>query len=139
MFFLYTGIILVYQKWRNCVRKEVSFKNRDRFIQLGIAIASLRKLRGMSQEKLAEKAGISRALVSVIEAPGMASPFSLEVFFNIADALEIDPAEWQRILEAPPTPNSAYFSQQKLIDLAMGLLGRGGLDRLKKKLYSVKK
>ena len=47
----------------------------------------------MSQEKLAEKAGISRALVSVIEAPGMASPFSLEVFFNIADALEIDPAD----------------------------------------------
>ena len=75
------------------MRKEVSFKNRDRFIQLGIAIASLRKLRGMSQEKLAEKAGISRALVSVIEAPGMASPFSLEVFFNIADALEIDPAD----------------------------------------------
>ena len=57
----------------------------------------------------------------------------------ILGRLEIDPAEWQRILEAPPTPNSAYFSQQKLIDLAMGLLGRGGLDRLKKKLYSVKK
>ncbi len=73
--------------------KQVSFKNRDRFIQLGIAIAMLRKLRGMSQEKLAEKAGISRSLVSAIEAPGLASGFSLEVFFNIADALEIDPAE----------------------------------------------
>ncbi len=34
--------------------KEVEFKNRDRFIQLGIAIAALRKMRGMSQEKLAE-------------------------------------------------------------------------------------
>ena len=73
--------------------KEVSFKNRDRFIQLGVAIAALRKLRGLSQEKLAEKAGISRALVSTIEAPGMANAFSLEVFFNIADALEIDPAD----------------------------------------------
>ena len=73
--------------------KEVSFKNRDRFIQLGVAIAALRKLRGMSQEKLAEKAGISRALVSTIEAPGMANAFSLEVFFNIVDALEIDPAD----------------------------------------------
>ena len=73
--------------------KEVSFKNRDRFIQLGVAIAALRKLRGMSQEKLAKKAGISRALVSTIEAPGMANAFSLEVFFNIADALEIDPAD----------------------------------------------
>ena len=73
--------------------KEVSFKNRDRFIQLGVAIAALRKLRGLSQEKLAEKAGISRALVSTIEAPGMANAFSLEVFFNIVDALEIDPAD----------------------------------------------
>ena len=73
--------------------KEVSFKNRDRFIQLGIAIAALRKLKGMSQEKLAEKAGISRSLVSTIEAPGIANGFSLDVFFDIADALEIDPAD----------------------------------------------
>ncbi|MBE6707312.1 MAG: helix-turn-helix transcriptional regulator [Ruminococcaceae bacterium] len=73
--------------------KEVSFKNRDRFIQLGIAISALRKLKGMSQEKLAEKAGISRSLVSSIEAPGMANGFSLEVFFDIADALEVDPSD----------------------------------------------
>jgi len=73
--------------------KEVAFKNRDRFIQLGVAIAALRKLRGMSQEKLAEKAGISRSLVSAIEAPGLANGFSLEVFFDIADALEVDPAD----------------------------------------------
>ena len=73
--------------------KEVSFKNRDRFIQLGIDISALRKLKGMSQEKLAEKAGISRSLVSSIEAPGMANGFSLEVFFDIADALEVDPSD----------------------------------------------
>ena len=73
--------------------KEVSFKNRDRFIQLGVAISALRKLKGLSQEKLAEKAGISRSLVSAIEAPGIANGFSLEVFFDIADALEIDPAD----------------------------------------------
>ena len=73
--------------------KQVTFKNRDRFIQLGVAIAALRKLRGLSQEALAEKAGISRSLVSSIEAPGVANGFSLEVFFNIADALDIDPAD----------------------------------------------
>lgn len=73
--------------------KEVAFKNRDRFIQLGIAIAALRKIRGLSQEKLAEKAGISRSLVSAIEAPGIANCFSLEVFFDIADALDVDPAD----------------------------------------------
>ena len=73
--------------------KEVSFKNRDRFVQLGIAIAALRKMRGLSQEKLAEKAGVSRSLISTIEAPNMAHGFSLHVFFDIADALEVDPAD----------------------------------------------
>lgn len=75
------------------MRKEVSFKNRDRFIQLGIAISSLRKLRGMSQEKLAEKANISRSLLSVIEAPNATNSFSLEVLYDIADALEVTPAD----------------------------------------------
>lgn len=73
--------------------KQIDFKNRDRFIQLGIAIAALRKMRGMSQEQLAEKANVSRSHISAIEAPGMVRPFSLDVFFNIADALEIDPAD----------------------------------------------
>ncbi len=73
--------------------KEVSFKHRDQFIQLGVAIAALRKLKGLSQEKLAENAGISRALLSSIEAPGIAKSFSLEVLFDIADALDMDAVE----------------------------------------------
>lgn len=73
--------------------KEVSFKNHNRFIQLGIAISSLRKIRGLSQEKLAEKAGISRSLLSVIEAPNIAHCFSMEVFYNLADALDISPSD----------------------------------------------
>lgn len=72
--------------------KDVAFQNRDRFIQIGIAIATLRKLNGMSQEKLAEEAGISRSPLSYIEAPGMAHNFSLDVFFSIADALKVNPA-----------------------------------------------
>lgn len=73
--------------------KQSDFKNRDRFIQLGIVIAALRKMRGLSQEQLAERANISRSFLSAIEAPGIVRPFSLEVFYNIADALEIEPAE----------------------------------------------
>lgn len=73
--------------------KEVSFKNHDRFIQLGIAISTLRRMRSLSQEQLAERAGISRSLLSAIEAPSMAKAFSLEVFYDIADALAVDPAD----------------------------------------------
>ena len=75
------------------MRKEVAFKNRDRFMQLGIAISSLRKVRGLSQEKLAEKANISRSLLSIIEAPNAANSFSLEVLYDIADALNVAPAD----------------------------------------------
>ncbi len=73
--------------------KEVDYKNRDRFIQLGIAISTLRRIRGLSQEKLAGKANISRSLLSNIEAPNMAYGFSLNVFYNIADALAIAPED----------------------------------------------
>ena len=85
--------------------KEVEFKNRGRFIQLGITIAALRKMRGMSQEKLAEKAKVSRSHISSIEAPNIIRPFSLEVFFNIADALEVDPGD---------LINASMFSDQMI-------------------------
>ncbi len=57
----------------------------------------------MSQEQLSEKANVSRSHISSIEAPGMVRPFSLEVFFNIADALEIDPAD---LINASVFPDS---------------------------------
>lgn len=69
--------------------KEVEFKNRDRFIELGLTIAALRKIQGLSQEQLAEKAHLSRSHLSSIEAPNVIQSFSLEVLYNIADALNI--------------------------------------------------
>ena len=35
--------------------KTVEFSNRDRFIELGLTIAALRKMKGMSQEQLAAR------------------------------------------------------------------------------------
>ena len=69
--------------------KEVSFKNRDRFIQLGVAIAALRKLRGMSQEQLAEKAGLSPRFISQLER-GIAFG-SANTIISICKVLKIDP------------------------------------------------
>ena len=91
------------------MNNENVLRNRDRYVHLGIAIAALRKMRGMSQEQLAEKANVSRSHISSIEAPGIARPFSLEVFFNIADALEIDPAD---LISASVFPDR-IFSNKK--------------------------
>lgn len=79
----------------------MDFKNRDRFINLGITISVLRKLRGMSQEQLAEKANISRSHLSAIEAPNMVRAFSLEALYDIADAPEIEPGA---LLDAAASP-----------------------------------
>ena len=68
------------------------------YYQLGQQIRKYRKVHGMSQEQLAERASVSRSLISSIEAAGIAKSFSLEVFYNIADALEIEPAT---LLSAP--------------------------------------
>lgn len=67
----------------------VSLKNEKKYLELGLNIAYYRKLHGLTQEALAERVGISRAHLSAIEAPRITRPFSLEILFNIADALEI--------------------------------------------------
>ena len=89
--------------------KEIVFKNRDRFIQLGVAISALRKIRGLSQEQLAEKANVSRSHISAIEAPGVVRSFSLDVFFNIADALDIDPAD---LIRASVFPDRIFTNKK---------------------------
>ena len=61
--------------------------------ECGRRIQQFRKERGLTQEQLAEKAGVSRSLLSIIEAPNTANSFSMEAFFDIADALEISPAD----------------------------------------------
>lgn len=45
----------------------------------------------MSQERLAEELGISRQHLASIEAPNMNRGLSLELLFNIATVLEIEP------------------------------------------------
>ena len=90
------------------MRKEVGFENRDRFVELGLMISALRKAKGYTQYELAEKAHISRSHLSSIEAPNISSSFSLEVFFNIADILEVKPGDLLN-LNLP----SSYFNEDE--------------------------
>jgi len=68
---------------------KVSLENRDKYIALGLNIAYYRKREGLTQEQLAEKAGLSRSYLGEIEAPNMITTMTLEVVFNIAKALKI--------------------------------------------------
>lgn len=60
-----------------------------KYISLGLNIAFYRKRAGLTQEQLAERAGISRSHLSAIEAPNTIRPFSLEILFQIAHALNV--------------------------------------------------
>lgn len=64
----------------------------ERFIKIGLNISYYRRLRGLSQEQLAEAADISRQWLAQVEAPGLVSPLSIETLFCIADALGVEPA-----------------------------------------------
>ena len=70
---------------------EKQFDNTERYRDLGCAIAYYRKRQGLTQEQLAEKVGISRQHMGAIEAPNMTRAISLDVLFNIATSLGIEP------------------------------------------------
>ena len=67
----------------------VKMTNDEKIIRLGLNIALYRKMKGITQAELAEKVNISRTHMGNIEAPNMVKPISLELAFDIADALEI--------------------------------------------------
>lgn len=63
----------------------------DRMINLCLAIGAYRRKKGLTQDQLSEKVGISRQHLAAIESPKMNRGLSLELLFDIAEALEIEP------------------------------------------------
>lgn len=70
---------------------DILFDNSERYRDLGCAIAYYRKRKQLTQEQVADRIGISRQHMGAIEAPNMIRAISLEVVFNIATVLEIEP------------------------------------------------
>jgi len=63
----------------------------ENYRQLGLNISYYRRIKGFSQQELADLVHISRGHLSHIEAPNMVSSFSIATLFDIAKALEIEP------------------------------------------------
>lgn len=70
-------------------KSEKVLENSDRFINLGLVIALIRKRKGFYQEQLAEKSTLSRSTISKIEAANLARPITLDSLYKIADALDM--------------------------------------------------
>ena len=67
------------------------FDNTKKFIEVGYNIAYYRKHAGLTQEQLAERVGISRQHMGAIEAPNLCRPISMDLLFNIATVLGLEP------------------------------------------------
>lgn len=72
---------------------------RQQYKMIGLNIAYYRKLKGITQMKLAEQVNISRTHMSNIEAPNMPTSISLDALLDIADALDV------------PASNLLYFDR----------------------------
>lgn len=74
-------------------------RRRQQYKMIGLNIAYYRKLKGITQMKLAEQVNISRTHMSNIEAPNMPTSISLDALLDIADALDV------------PASNLLYFDR----------------------------
>ena len=67
----------------------MSNERMNQLRMLGLTIAYYRKAKVMTQSQLAEAVHISRTHMSNIEAPNTRTSISLNLLFDIAEALEI--------------------------------------------------
>lgn len=63
----------------------------EQYRQIGLKIAYYRKLRGLTQEELAEQVGVTPAFIGHLEAPNISKALSLDTLFDIAAVLEVPP------------------------------------------------
>lgn len=59
------------------------------YLQLGLKIAYYRKLRGFTQEQLAEAIDRTPAFIGHVEAPNISKAVSLDTLFDIARVLNV--------------------------------------------------
>ncbi len=69
------------------MKKEYS----DYYTEIGLKIAYYRKLRGLTQEQLAEKVNKSWSFIAQIESTKINKGISFDTFFDISLALDISP------------------------------------------------
>jgi transcriptional regulator with XRE-family HTH domain len=62
---------------------------KDNYLRIGLKISYYRKLKGLTQEQLADKMGVATSFIGQIEAPRIYKPISLDTLFRIGKALDI--------------------------------------------------
>ena len=66
-------------------------KYNEKYRRIGLKISYYRKMKGMTQEQLAERIDKNLAFIGAVEAPNVNRTVSLDTLFDIAEALEVPP------------------------------------------------
>ncbi|MCL2544296.1 MAG: helix-turn-helix domain-containing protein [Clostridia bacterium] len=74
-------------------KQRLSPQYADKHIQFGLNVALYREQADMTQEQLAERAGISRAYLRKIEAPNILVNVTVETMFDLAKAIGLSPSK----------------------------------------------
>ncbi|MCQ5129969.1 helix-turn-helix transcriptional regulator [Butyricicoccus faecihominis] len=69
------------------MRNDYGYRNL--ILDMGLKISYYRKKRGLSQEDLAERVGVSTSYIGMIEAPNICKSASLKTIYAIASELDI--------------------------------------------------
>lgn len=64
-------------------------EHSEKYRQIGLKVSYYRKLRGLTQEELAERVERTPAFIGHIEAPNIIKAVSLDTLFDIAEALDV--------------------------------------------------
>ena len=69
----------------------MKLKYDEQYRKLGLKISYYRKLKGYTQEQLAEKINKSTAFLGAVKAPNIDRAISLDTLFDIAEVLGVPP------------------------------------------------
>ena len=92
---------ILYAKWGDTQKLKICNNKRGEkmdvqqeiiFRQIGAKVAYYRTLRGITQEKLAERMGLHKSVISRIERGKYHNDLSLATLLKIAEKLQIDPS-----------------------------------------------
>lgn len=70
---------------------EIAEKYTGQYPQIGLKNAYYRKLRGLTQEELTERIGLTPAFIGHLEAPSIPKALSMDTLFDSAAVLNVPP------------------------------------------------
>lgn len=64
---------------------------RNYYKMIGLKVSYYRKIKGLTQEQLAERMGVGTSFIGQIEAVNIVKAISLDTLFRISKALDVPP------------------------------------------------